>query len=132
MSDVLMLPADLAEMRAFSEGNLPHRCNVELGTRTREQGGTYTTNWTVEQAAVPCRLSTVGTPAERLSAGSLAEIKEFEIVFPYGTWINPARRLVITHAIPDLTSPLTLYPTGSPARTYEMQSAVLATTEGGL
>ena len=131
MSDLLFTPADLAEMRALSEANLPHSCDVQHGTRTREAGGTYTTNWTVEQNDVPCRLATIGTPAERLSAGSLREIKEFEVVFPYGTWINPERRLVITHDIPDLASPLTLYVSGSPARTSEMQSAVIGTTEGG-
>lgn len=126
-----MTAADLADLRALNAANLPHTCDVELGTRTRQPGGTYTTNWTVEQNDVPCRLATIGTPAERLSAGSLAEIKEFEVVFPYGTWVNPERRLVITHSIPDLASPLTLYVTGSPARTYEMQSAVIGTTEGG-
>jgi hypothetical protein len=132
VSEVLFDATDLAVMRAFNDANLPHTADVEAWTRVREPGGTYTTTWTVEQNDLPCRLATVGTPAERLASGSFSEVKEFRVDFAYGTLIAPSnRRLVITHTLPGIASPLTMYVTGIPARTYEMQYTVLATTEGG-
>jgi hypothetical protein len=132
VSDVLFDATDLAEMRAFNEANLPHTADVEAWTRVREPGGTYTTSWTVEQNDLPCRLATVGAPAERLASGTFAEVKEFRVDFDVDVSIATLnRRLVVTHTIPGLASPLTLYVTGVPARTYEMQRTVLATTEGG-
>lgn len=134
MSEVLFTASDLAEMQAFNEANLPHTCAVEAWGRVREPGGTYVTTWTPVsgQTALPCRMATVGTPDERLTSGTLAEVKEFRIDFAVSVQIPSAnRRLVITHDIAGLTSPITLYVTGSLARTYEMQRTVLATTEGG-
>lgn len=132
MSEVLFDATGLAEMRAFNAANLPHTADVEAWTRVREPGGTYTTTWAPEQSSLPCRLATVGTPTERLASGSFSEVKEFRVDFAYATLIAPSnRRLVITHTLPGIASPLTLYVTGIPARTYEMQYTVLATTEGG-
>jgi hypothetical protein len=134
MSDLLFTAADLAEMQAFSAANLPHTADVEAWTRVREPGGTYTTTWTVVEGLtdLPCRASTVGTPAERLASGTFAEVKEFAVVFDVDVMIAASnRRLVLTHDIPGIASPITLYVTGSEARTYEMERVVLCTTEGG-
>jgi hypothetical protein len=130
--DTLFTTADLAEMRAFSDANLPHSATVQAWTRVREPGGTYVTTWSTEQSGLPCRLATVGTPTERLASGTFTEVKEFRVVFAADAVIAAGnRRLVVTHTIPGLASPLTLYVTGVEAKTYEMQRGVLATTEGG-
>lgn len=132
MSEVLFTASDLAEMQAFNDANLPHTCDVDVWSRVREPGGTYTSSWTTEQDAVPCRLAIIGTPEEKLASGTLREFKDFRVDFAVDVSVAVAnRRMVITHDIPGLPSPLTLYPTGSLARTYEMQRTVLATTEGG-
>lgn len=132
MSEVLFSAADLAEMRAFNDANLPHTADVESWSRVREPGGTYVSTWADEQSGLPCRLATVGAPAERLASGTFAEVKEFRVDFAVDVMIASSnRRLIVTHDIPGLVSPLTLYVTGVPARTYEMQRTVLATTEGG-
>ena len=132
MSDVLFTASDLAEMRAFNAANLPHTCDVEHWTRVREPGGTFTSSWVVEQDNVPCRLAIIGTPEERLASGTLTEFKDFRVDFAVGVTVEVAnRKITITHDIPALPSPLTLYPKGSLSRTYEMQRTVLASTVGG-
>ena len=131
MTDLLFTPADLAEMQAFGAANRPHTADVEAWTRVREPGGTYTTTWVVEQNDLPCRLATVGTPTERLASGSFTEVKEFRCAFDVDVAIAASnRRLVVTHDIPGLASPLTVLVTGSEAHTYEMERVVLCTTEG--
>jgi hypothetical protein len=128
----LFTTADLAEMRAFNEANLPHTADVEAWTRVREPGGTYVTTWATEQTGLPCRAATVGSPAERLASGTFAEVKEFAVAFDVDVMIAASnRRIILTHDIPGIASPITLYVTGSEARTYEMERVVLCTTEGG-
>lgn len=132
MSEVLFSPSELAEMQAFGAANRPHTADVEAWTRVREPGGTYVTTWAVEQNDLPCRAATVGTPTERLASGTYGEVKEFRVAFDVDVSIASAnRRLVLTHDIPGVVSPVTLYVTGSEARTYEMERVVLCTTEGG-
>jgi hypothetical protein len=76
-------------------------------------------------------LATVGTPTERLASGSFTEVKEFRCAFDVDVAIAASnRRLVVTHDIPGLASPLTVLVTGSEAHTYEMERVVLCTTEG--
>ena len=126
----LFSASDLAEMQAFNAASLPHTATVEQWTRTREPGGTYVTTWVTEQSALPCRLATVGTPTERLASGTFAAVTEFRVSFAVSVQIASSnRRLVITHDIPGIASPLTLYVTGSEARTYEMERTLLGTTE---
>lgn len=128
----LFTAADLLEMRAENEANLPHTADVEAWTRVREPGGTYVTTWATEQSDLPCRLATVGSPTERLASGTFAEVKEFRVTFDVDVLIASSnRRLIVTHTIPGIASPLTLYVTGVKSGTYEMQRTVLATTEGG-
>jgi hypothetical protein len=132
--DTLFTTADLAEMRAFGAANRPHTAAVEAWTRTREPGGTYVTTWVgvSGQGALPCRAATVGTPAERLASGTFAEVKEMRVAFDVDVMIpSENRRIILTHDIPGLASPVTLYVTGSEARTFEMERIVLCTTEGG-
>lgn len=131
MSEVLFTAADLAEMQAFAAANHPHTADVEAWTRVREPGGTYTTTWVVEQNDLPCRLATVGTPTERLASGTFNEVKEFRATFDVDVSIASInRRLVITHDLPGIASPLTVLVTGSKVQTYEMERVVLCTTEG--
>ena len=133
MSEVLFTATDLAEMQAFGAANRPHTAAVQAWTRTREPGGTYVTTWVgvSGQGSLPCRAATVGTPAERLASGTFAEVKEFRIAFAVDVMI-PAenRRIILTHDIPGIASPATIYVTGSEVRTYEMERVVLGTTEG--
>ena len=132
MSDVLFDATDLAEMQAFAAANRPHTAVVQQWTRAREPGGTYVTTWVTEQSGLPCRLATVGTPTERLASGTFAAVSEYRCAFDVDVLIAPSnRRLVVTHDIPGVASPLTLYVTGSEARTYEMERVVLGTTQGG-
>lgn len=132
MPDLLFSTADLADMQAFGAANRPHTADVQHRVSVRQPGGTFTDTWPTEQTALPCRLATVGTPAERLTAGSFAEIKEFRVAFDVDVQINSAdRRLVVTHDVPGIPSPITLYVTGSTAHSFEMERVVLATTEGG-
>ena len=132
MSDVLFDATDLTDARAFNAANLPHTADVEAWTRVREPGGTYVTTWAGEQSDLPCRLAVVGSPTERLASGTFVEVKEFRVDFAVDVEIEASnRRVIVTHDIPSLANPLTLYVTGIPARTYEMQRTVLATTQGG-
>jgi hypothetical protein len=70
--DVLFTAADVAEMRAFSDANLPHTAGLRSGTKTFEAGGTGGAiawaggdpTWTDD-----CRISPASTPQEQLSSG---------------------------------------------------------------
>jgi hypothetical protein len=127
----LFTAADLADMRAFAAANRPHTADVEAKTIVRQPGGTNVVTWVPEQTALPCRLATVGTPAERLTAGTFHEVKEFRAAFDVEVSISAAdRRIVVTHDIPGIPSPIALLVTGSEAHTYEMERVVLCTTEG--
>jgi hypothetical protein len=140
MTDVLFTAADVAEMRAFSDANLPHTAGLRQGTKTFEPGGTGgAIAWAGGDPtwAEPCRVSPASTPQERLSSGSDHEPERVlggdaagrERATEHGGTVSTYYRLEVTHDIPGLTSPLMLYLKGTPSRSYEMLRKVLCTTE---
>lgn len=135
---VLFTAADLAEMRAENDANLPHSVVIEQGVVTFEPGGTRSgIVWAIEPVATePCRISPASAPQERLSAGAITEIKLFYVVMRVGASVpqNTADgltfyRLRVTHDIAGFASPLTLYLVGTPGHSFEMERKVLCTTE---
>lgn len=137
MGTTLFSAADLAEMRALSDANLPHTAALRTGTKTWEAGGTGAAiAWAGGDATAlgGCRLSPASTPQENLSSGSITNLNEFWVVLPQSVSVpvNAAAtyyRLEVTHDIPGLPSPLLLYVKGTPFRSYEMLRKVLCTTE---
>jgi hypothetical protein len=135
MTDVLFTAADLAEMRAFNEANLPHTAGLRSGTRDFSPTGSGIT-WSPGDPTwvEPCRVSPAIPPQERLSAGSITNINEFWVVLAQDVSVpvntsTTHYRLEVTHTIPGLASPLMLYVKGTPYRSYEMLRKVLCTTE---
>lgn len=137
---VLFTAADIAEMRAFNEANLPDSVALRHGSQVYEPGGTrgpvvwdLNPTWTE-----PCRVSPASPPQEQLTAGSLSEVKDFFLVTREGVAI-PSNyvaldgtahfyRLEWVHGITGLTSPFLLYLRGTPLRSYRMLSKFLCHT----
>jgi hypothetical protein len=135
MSEVMLSAADLEEMRAFNDANLPHSAAIEQGTRTFEPGGTAgPITWNpVPLATEPCRISPASVPQEQMTAGSLTSVREFYVTMREGAAVpadstNTFQRISVTHDRSGAPSPLRLYPIGTPVRSYEMLRKVLCTT----
>jgi len=134
----LFTAADLAEMRALNEANLPHSAALRVGNKTWEPGGTDSDiDWHLPSDPVwtePCRMSPASPPQEQLASGTVTNTNTFYVVFAQDVSVpvNSADtfyRLEVTHDIPGITSPLMLYVEGQFFRTYEMERKVLCTTE---
>jgi hypothetical protein len=138
--DTLFTAADITEMRAFSDANLPDTVVLRRGVRTRVSGGSYSAavwdagaTWTE-----PCRVSPASAPQEKLSSGSIAEIRDFWVVTRHGVTIpkdessgattQNVYRLEWTHGITGVPSPFLLYYRGAPLRSYRMESKHLCSS----
>lgn len=136
MTDVLFTAADIAEMRAFSDANLPHSAAIQQGTRSFEAGGTGgKITWAADPVATEaCRLSPASAPQESLTGGSVANVREFYVTMEHAAMVpadtagTTLYRLAVTHDMSGAPSPLYLYPVGTPVRSYEMLRKILTTT----
>jgi hypothetical protein len=135
MADVLFTTADIAEMRAFNDANLPHTAGLRQGTKDYgPSGGGIVWAGGDPTWVEPCRVSPASTPQENLSSGSITNLNEFWVVLRQGVAVpvnsgSTFYRLEVTHSIPGLASPVFLYVKGTPFRSYEMLRKVLCTTE---
>lgn len=142
MSEVLFSATDLAEMRAFSDANLPDTVALRRGVRTRVSGGTYSAPvWDVAVLwTEPCRVSPASAPQEQLTAGSITEIRDFFVITREGVSVpkdeasgattQNVYRLEWVHGITGVTSPFLLYLKGTPLRSYRMLSKFLCSAVG--
>ena len=130
----LFSTADLTDLRAFSEANLPHTADVvAAGTAVDDGGGEYTLPWNVvEQNDLPCRFAPSRVQIEQIIAGAIREVKDIDVFFDVNVAVATTRRLTLTHDNPALPNPVTLEVTGYVARTYEMERKVLCSLVGGL
>ena len=134
---VLFTAADLAEMRAFNEANLPDTVALRPGVKTFEPGGTGSKIvWSVLDPTwtEPARVSNANAPQERLSAGSITEIRDFWVVTREGVVVpqnsgTTFYRLEWVHGITGLVSPFLLYLKGTPLRSFRMLARFLCTSE---
>lgn len=131
MTAPLFTPADLAEMRALNEANLPHSGVIQSAATSSAGGGETTTVWSTV-ATEPCRLSPATPAQEQLTAGAVREIKDFYVVFAQDVVVSANNRVTVTHDIPGLSSPVTLEVTGVAGRSFEMLRKVTATIVAGL
>lgn len=132
------------EVKAISDAHLPDDIALRRGVRTRVSGGTYSApvwdgsvQWTKKG-----RVSPATPPQERLSAGSITEIKDFFVVFTEGTAVprdgqasattQTVYRLEWTSGVPGVTDPVLMYLRGTPLRSYRALSKFLVSTEGAL
>lgn len=137
MSDLMFTAADIVEMRAFNEANLPHTAGLRSGTKSYESGGTGgAIVWASGDPTwvEPCRVSPAQPPQEQLSAGSVVNTNEYWCVMAQDVSVpvnsgTTFYRLEVTHDLPGVASPLNLYIRGTPYRSYEMERKVLCTTE---
>lgn len=134
-----MLSAVARRVKSMSDDALIHSVVVKQATRVRENGGTYTVNWAGASTVgtYDCRLSPATPPQERLSAGSVTEIKDFWVVTANTVAIpkdsgNTLYRLEVTHDLTNIATPIVLYHKGTPIRSFEGLRKHLCSTEGGL
>ena len=135
MTHVVFTAADLSEMRAFNDANLKDSIALRHGTRTYEPGGTLgPIEWDADPVwTEPARVSPASTPQERLTAGSISEVKDFWAIMREGVIVpsndaDDVYRLEWTHDITGLTNPFLLYLRGTPLRSYRMLSKFLCST----
>jgi len=131
-------------VKAISDAHLRDDIALRRGVRTRVSGGTYSAPaWDAEvQWTKKGRVSPATAPQERLSAGSLTEIREFYVVFTEGTSVprdgqatpttQHVYRLEWESGIAGVSDPVLMYLKGTPARSYRALSKFLTTTEGAL
>jgi hypothetical protein len=131
----LFTAADIADMRAFNDANLPDTIGLRSGTKTYGPGGSGSIVWASGDPTwtEPCRVSPASTPQEALSAGAITEVKDFWVVTREGVIVpqntgTTFYRLEWVHGITGLTSPFMLYLRGTPLRSYRMLSKFLCTT----
>ena len=134
MPDVLFTAADIAEMRAFNDANLPDTVALRHGTRTYEAGGTRgpivwdggDPMWTE-----PARVSPASAPQEQLTGGSVQDARELIAIMRDGVSIprddgDDFYRLEWTHTITGLASPFMLYDLRAvEVRTFRMMAKYL-------
>ena len=87
-------------------------------------------------------MSPATAPQERLSAGSITEIREFYVVFTEGTAVprdsqatpttQHVYRLEWESGISGVSDPVLMYLKGMPARSYRAMAKFLVSTEGAL
>lgn len=85
----------MALHRAMNVANLPHSCRVEVpGPRVPDGEGGTTATW-AETTTLPCRVSPVGTPVERLAEGQIREGARYVVVFAARVSIPLNARLTV-------------------------------------
>ena len=122
--------ATIARMAARSVAAMPYTAQVLRGTQVRApSGGGYTTTWVVV-GSYACRLRPGGDPKEMVDQGELNEVRLFTVALPAGTAVAAPDRLVITHTIVGLASPITLEVLGVVVRSVEIERQVRAQRVG--
>jgi len=123
--------ASLGELRAFTEQGMTATCTVQRRTTT---GGSQSVAWAAVAGLVglDCSFRTEASD-EQVAADAVRATTRFRVRFRVtdfpagGAGIQPQDRLVITHNVPGLPSPLTLSVVGAlPKNADEVTRRVLA------
>ena len=102
MTGPLFPASTLDHLRAMNEANLPHTCQRYRNTSGYGPGGVVTAGWAAHEAPVECRATPSGvTAAERSRADQVEGVATYTVVFPAGTDVLEADRLVVTGQDPD-------------------------------
>jgi hypothetical protein len=133
----LFTAADIADMKAFNDANLPDTIGLRSGTKTYGPGGSGSIVWAPGDPTwtEPCRVSPASTPQEALSAGAITEVKDFWVITREGVIVPQNsgttfyrlewQRDINADPLPPL---FMLYLRGTPLRSYRMLSKFLCTT----
>ena len=134
---IVFTAADVAELAAANDANLPYTVALRHGVRTYEAGGTRgPVVWDAGDPlwTEPARVNSAGAPQERLTAGALQNVTDFTVVTRRGVSVpvddgDDFYRLEWTHDIAGLTSPFLLYRARHVIHSYPAQSKFIATSE---
>lgn len=91
-----MLTADdLTAMQATLDGSLPDSATIKRLTRTSDGAGGYSEAWNAVGAAVACRVSPLGSAAERELATKLSATLPWVLTFPDLTDVTAQDRITV-------------------------------------
>lgn len=131
-------PSAVTRLRALSRAGMTATCAVHRRTETPQAGGEPTVTWApvTGLTALPCSVKPAGDPSETLTADAATVAERYVVRFPPTAFTDGVRairaedRLVLTHAIPGIGSPMTLSVEGDlPKSVYEVARRVLATRD---
>ncbi len=87
---------ELAQMRADATATLDATCTILTPTSSLNAINEAVIAWSTAGTAVPCRLRPSGrAPNSQAVAGQENTVAPWTVTLPYGTVVNPGRRLVI-------------------------------------
>lgn len=102
----LLSSAELTDLRAIQEDNMPLRCTIQRPLHIGDGQGGHTTGWTDLVTNVPCRKAVGRQPLEQRIADAPRSVQWWVLTIPWDQDIARRDRVIMGSVPYDVVGPL--------------------------